>query len=128
MSYFIGRDAHERERAFVERPRQMLRLTERWGEHQSVRVGLIDETEHFSRELHADSAALVHEELKASLATTRHRAMLHVHDVVRARVRVHEPDEVRAPTSESARGDARMIVERPDRGLHTGAGHVADVR
>jgi hypothetical protein len=128
VSDLIRRDAHERQRAAVERFDELGRFAQRRRHDEPVGMRLVEQSHDLARQFLALFRALVHEELEALLAATRHRAVLYVHDVVGAGILVDQRDEIGAASRQPAGRHARVVVQLLDDGLDARAGLVPDVR
>src|SRR6185437_14735546 len=89
---------------------------------------LIDQSDDIPYQLGIAAAALVHEESEFLLAAARHGAVLDVDNVVGAGILVHQANQVRTPSGEAARRQARKVMQRLDGGEDARARLFPDIR
>ena len=88
---------------------------------------LVDQSNDVAGQLLATATAVMHEQPELLLTAAGHCAVLQIHEVVGARVLVHQSDERRAPAGKAARGQAGLKLQALGCGQHAGAGLGPDI-
>ncbi len=114
-------DAHVGAIQLLRGAHQLLIFGHRRKKDDAMKLLPFDEAPDAGHEIIAAPVAGMHDELEARAAQRIERAVLNVHDVLRVRVVVHEPDEERAAEREPLRLRIRVIADLLDDRVDLGA-------